>query len=159
MTGTWIVAGPCLGAALFALAAPMSNAWGRTVYKSVMPDGAVVYGDRPAKGAATSEARTLDLGQQPLSWATETDARRLQQRADALNQAHDELRAAETTLRRLEAQHDARFAATYGPNTVDDGRYRSGRRGAEVELYRLQRDLDAARARVAAARARLQQFR
>jgi len=47
-----------------ALAAPAS-AWAQTTYKSTMPDGKVVYGEKPAPGAVKSEP--LQINTKPLS--------------------------------------------------------------------------------------------
>ena len=44
---------------LIALALAATAAQGQTVYRSVMPDGSVVYGDKPAPGA--KEAKEISL--------------------------------------------------------------------------------------------------
>jgi len=44
---------------LIALALAATAAQGQTVYRSVMPDGSIVYGDKPAPGA--KEAREISL--------------------------------------------------------------------------------------------------
>jgi hypothetical protein len=89
----------------------MPNVGARTVYKSVMPDGRVVYGERPQPGARKVEKSTLDVddtGVKPVSrHAADRARQRGLERARALDEALNSLRLAEAELRAAEMAREA----------------------------------------------------
>ncbi len=92
------------------VAAP--NAIARTtIYKSVMPDGRVVYSEQPQSGARTTEKSMVninDTGMKPISReAVEGASQRALQRSRALDEASESVRTAETELRAAEREREA----------------------------------------------------
>lgn len=93
---------------LIAVALPIAPAPAQTLYKSIMPDGSVVYGDRAEPGASkveTSKPDTSKTGVQinppGAQGGVEEDARtrqRTEVSADRLREAEERVRKAEVAL-------------------------------------------------------------
>ena len=84
----------------------------QTLYKSTMPDGRIVYGDKPAPGAAKVEESKIEPSSKGLggSTARETEAlKELEKSRGKREAAGAKLQAAEEALRQAEA---ARAAGT-----------------------------------------------
>ena len=84
----------------------------QTLYKSTMPDGRIVYGDKPAAGAAKVEESKIEPSSKGLggSTARETEAlKELEKSRGKREAAGAKLQAAEEALRQAEA---ARAAGT-----------------------------------------------
>ena len=100
-----LMPGCCLVAALL-----LQPAVAQTLYKSTMPDGAVVYGDKPAPGAAKVEETRPDVSKGGIGGTTprETEALKQMEEARAKREgAQDKVRAAEEALRNAETARDA----------------------------------------------------
>lgn len=82
-----------------------------TIYKSVMPDGRVIYGEQPQAGARTVEKSVVninDTGVQPISReAVERASQRASKRSQALEEVTREVQAAEVDLRAAENEREA----------------------------------------------------
>lgn len=93
----------CL-AALVLLACATGGAAAQTVYKSVMPDGSVVYGNGPVKGAAKVEPITVQptvVTDSPATVSPETASRvreNLREENAEWTKAAQEVRSAEDAL-------------------------------------------------------------
>jgi hypothetical protein len=102
-----LLTGVILGAAL--TVAP--GAWARTVYKSVMPDGRVIYGEQPQPGAREVTKATVDVGDTGVSPVAPGDVQRVRARARERTRALDDsltaLRIAEADLRAAEMEREA----------------------------------------------------
>ena len=97
----------CLAAALL-----LQPAVAQTLYKSTMPDGRIVYGDKPAPGAAKVEESKIDTSSKGLGGSTprETEALQNLEKSRGKREATGaRLQAAEEALRQAEA---ARAAGT-----------------------------------------------
>jgi len=84
----------------------------QTLYKSTMPDGRIVYGDKPAPGAAKVEESKIEPSSKGLggSTARETEALKELEKSRGKREASGaKLQAAEEALRQAEA---ARAAGT-----------------------------------------------
>jgi hypothetical protein len=90
---------------VFALAA--TNVAAETVYKSIMPDGSIVYGSSPAKGAVKIEPISVEpplVTDSPAATSPETAAEASRLRDDRRNdeaawaKATEEIRSAEDAL-------------------------------------------------------------
>ena len=83
----------------------------QTLYKSTMPDGRVVYGDKPAPGAAKVEGRKTDIGKKGVAPPSARETAVLNQMTkerQAREAAQDRVRRAEIAL------HDAEVAQQMG---------------------------------------------
>lgn len=82
-----------------------------TIYKSVMPDGRVIYGEQPQAGARTVEKSVVnvnDTGVQPVSREViEGASQRASKRSQALAEVSREVQAAEVDLRAAESEREA----------------------------------------------------
>lgn len=92
------------------VAAPDASARA-TIYKSVMPDGRVIYGEQPQTGARTVEKSVVnvnDTGVQPISReAVEGANRRASKRSQVLDEVSREVQAAEVDFRAAENEREA----------------------------------------------------
>jgi uncharacterized protein DUF4124 len=82
----------------------------QTLYKSTLPDGRIVYGDKPAPGAAKVEESKLDASSKGLGGTTAREAEALKELEKSRGKreaAGGKLQAAEEALRRAEAARDA----------------------------------------------------
>jgi len=97
--------------ALLAVALAFQPAAAQTLYKSTMPDGRVVYGDKPAPGAAKVESSTPKTSKSGVVTSTPREAaavRQMTRERQAREVAQDRLRMAEIAL------HDAEVAQAMG---------------------------------------------
>ena len=87
------------------------DAMAESIYKSVMPDGRVMYGQQPQPGARTVEKSTVnvgDTGVKPVSKAEiESINRRAQERSRVLDQTLKSVQTAEADLRVAEVDREA----------------------------------------------------
>jgi hypothetical protein len=102
-----LLIGAIFGAALVGV--PAASA--RTIYKSEMPDGRVIYGERPQPGARKVTRTDVDVGDTGVSPVAPRDAQRVQERARERTRALDDsltaLRIAEAELRAAEMEREA----------------------------------------------------
>jgi len=142
----------CLLAA--ALAAPPALA--QVLYKSTMPDGKVIFGDKPAPGAAKVETLKPDTSKQGIVPPTEGEKAALQKlEADRRGRegAADRLRAAEKALAAAEAARAAgkepteseRIGTAGGASRLNDA-YWQRQKNLDAAVEQARRDLEAARA-------------
>jgi hypothetical protein len=95
-----------------AAALPGAPALAQTLYKSTMPDGRVVYGDKPAPGAVKVEEQVPKSKQQKGVVPPTAGERELLKKMEAERQQRE---AAQDRLRRAEiALHDAEVALAMG---------------------------------------------
>ena len=94
-----------LAMVLIALALAATTAHGQAVFRSVMPDGSIVYGDKPAPGA--KEAREVSLPppniSKPPPAPPKQSAPATTPRQPASDSADDQVRSAEQELRKAKA--------------------------------------------------------
>jgi hypothetical protein len=102
-----LLTGTTLSAALAAAPA----AWARDVYKSVMPDGRVIYSEQPQPGARKVTKSTVDVGDtgvKPVAPGAVQDVReRARERSRALDESLTAMRIAEAELRAAEMEQEA----------------------------------------------------
>jgi hypothetical protein len=109
----------CL-AALVLLACATGGAAAQTVYKSVMPDGSVVYGNGPVKGAAKVEPITVQptvVTDSPATVSPETASRvreNLREENADWTKAAQEVRSAEDALSAAKLAQQAGVAPVPG---------------------------------------------
>jgi hypothetical protein len=140
---------------LLAAALLLQPAVAQTLYKSTMPDGSVVYGDKPAPDAVKVEETRPDIKKGGIGGITarekealkELEKTRLQREA-----GQDKVRVAEQALRDAEAARAAgkeplaseRLGTAGGGSRITDAYYeRQKKLDADVENAR--RELDQAR--------------
>jgi hypothetical protein len=83
----------------------------QTLYKSITPDGRVVYSDKPPPDAVKTEKRQMDTSKQGIVSPSDRDKaalRKMQSQRKAGESAQDRVRKAEIAL------HDAEVAQTMG---------------------------------------------
>lgn len=100
-----------ISSALLFIALALQPAAAQTLYKSTMPDGRVVYGDKPAPGAAKVESSTPKTSKSGVVTSTPREAavvRQMTREREARQAAADRLRMAEIAL------HDAEVAQSMG---------------------------------------------
>ena len=129
----------------------------QTQFKSTMPDGRVLYGDRPAPGAAKVEEIRLDTSKGGLGGPAtpsekqvlkELEKERLQREG-----AQEKVRAAEQKLKDAQAARDngkeplpgERIGTAGGQSRLNDA-YFERQRMLEEAVGKAQRELDEARA-------------
>jgi hypothetical protein len=127
----------------------------QTLYKSTMPDGRVLYGDKPAPGAANVQEIQPDTGKGGLGGSTAGQQKTLQDMEIARQQreaSQNKVREAEQALKNAEAARDAgkepreneRIGTAGGTSRLTDS-YVERQRGLEEAVERARRELDAAR--------------
>ena len=97
-------------AGILAAALLLQPAVAQTLYKSTMPDGGVVYGDKPAPGAVKVEETRPDVSKGGIGGTAPREAEALKQMEEARAKregAEDKVRAAEQALRDAEAARAA----------------------------------------------------
>ena len=100
---------PLAGLLVVALLAQPATA--QTLYKSVTPDGRVVYSDKPPPDAVKTEKRQLDTSKRGVVPPTERDKATLRQ----LESSRKTRESGQDRVRRLEiALHDAEVAQAMG---------------------------------------------
>jgi hypothetical protein len=100
-----VVIGGILAAALL-----LQPAVAQTLYKSTMPDGGIVYGDKPAQGAVKVEETRPDISKGGIGGTTPREMEALKELEKARLQregGQDKVRAAEQALRDAEAARAA----------------------------------------------------
>ena len=100
---------PLAGLLVVALLAQPATA--QTLYKSVTPDGRVVYSDKPPSDAVKTEKKQLDTSKRGVVPPTERDKATLRQ----LESSRKTRESGQDRVRRLEiALHDAEVAQAMG---------------------------------------------
>ena len=100
---------PFAGLLVVALLAQQATA--QTLYKSVTPDGRVLYSDKPPSDAVKTEKKQLDTSKQGIAPPTERDKATLQQ----LEFSRKARESKQDSMRKLEiALHDAEVAQDMG---------------------------------------------
>lgn len=142
--------GCCLAAALL-----LQPAVAQTLYKSTMPDGSVVYGDKPAPGAAKVEETRPDVSKGGIGGTTTREQEALKELEKARLQREgeqDKVRAAEQALRNAEAARDAgkeplaseRIGTAGGASRITDDYY-ARQKKLDDAVEEARRELDLAR--------------
>lgn len=138
--------------ALLVAALALQCAVAQVLYKSTMPDGRVVYGDKPDPGAVKVEETKPDVSRRGIGGSTPREAEALKQMETARAKregAEDKLRAAEQALKNAEAARAAgkeplaseRLGTAAGGSRITDAYYeRQKMLDAAVEKAR--QDLD-----------------
>ena len=89
----------------------VSNAMAESIYKSVMPDGRVMYGQQPQPGASTVKKSTVDVSNTGVKAASKAEIesinRRAKERSLALDKTLESVQTAEADLRIAEANREA----------------------------------------------------
>jgi len=127
----------------------------QTLYKSTMPDGRVVYGDKPALGAAKVEETRPDISKGGIGGTTprEVEAlKELEKERDKREDAEDKVRAAEQALRDAEAARAAgkeplaseRIGTAGGASRISDAYY-ARQKKLDDAVEKARRELDQAR--------------
>ena len=121
----------------------LQSAAAQTLYKSTMPDGRVVYGDRPAPGAAKVEESRPDVSKKGIGGTAARDQQLLKEmeKARLEREGRDaKLQAAEQKLR------DAQAARAAGEEPLEGERIGTAGGGSRLsETYQeRQRKLEAA---------------
>jgi hypothetical protein len=139
--------------AAFALAPAVAQ----VLYKSTMPDGRVVYGDKPVEGAAKVEPYQPDTAKTGVQMTTPREkgvVQQMEQERLQREQAQDALLAAEKRLREAEAAVEAgreplpgeRLGTVGGGSRLTD-EYWARQKALESAVEQARRNLDEARAR------------
>jgi len=142
--------GYCLAAALL-----LQPAVAQTLYKSTMPDGSVVYGDKPAPGAAKVEETRPDVSKGGISGTTTREQEALKELEKARLQREgeqDKVRSAEEALRNAEAARDTgkeplaseRIGTAGGASRITDDYY-ARQKKLDDAVEKARRELDQAR--------------
>jgi hypothetical protein len=137
----------CLAAALL-----LQPAVAQTLYKSTMPDGSVVYGDKPAPGAAKVDETRPDVSKGGIGGTTPREAEALKQMGEARakrEDAADKMRAAEQALRDAEAARAAgkeplaseRIGTAGGASRITDA-YDARQKKLDDAVEKARRELD-----------------
>jgi len=140
----------CLFAALLA-----QPAAAQVLYKSTMPDGRIVYGDKPAPDAVKVEETRPDVSKRGIGGVTprEQDALKELEKSRARREAgQDKAQSAEQALRNAEAARaagkeplpDERIGTAGGASRLNET-YFDRQRKLEEAVERARRELDAAR--------------
>jgi hypothetical protein len=126
------------------------------LYKSTMPDGRIVYGDKPADDAVKVEETRPDIKKGGIGGTTprEQEALKEMEKARAQREAgQDKVQAAEQALRNAEAARAAgkeplegeRIGTAGGASRLNET-YDVRQRKLEEAVEKARRDLEAARA-------------
>ena len=141
--------------AAFFCALLLQPAAAQTLYKSTMPDGRVLYGDKPAPGAANVEEIQPDTGKGGLGGTTAREQEMLNdmERARLQREAgQDKVQEAARALKDAEAAREAgkepleneRIGTSGGASRLTDS-YFERQRTLEEAVERARRELDEAR--------------
>ena len=133
----------------------LQTAVAQTLYKSIMPDGSVVYGDKPAPDAVKVEETRPDIKKGGIGGATprEKEALKEMETSRAQREAGQEkVRAAEQALRDAEAARAAgkeplaseRIGTAGGASRITDA-YFERQKKLDEAIEKARRDLDAVR--------------
>lgn len=139
-------------ASFIAAALLLPPAVAQTLYKSTMPDGRIVYGDKPAPDAAKVEESKLDTSSKGLGGTTPRETEALQELEKSRGKreaAGAKLQAAEEALRQAEAARaagkeplpDERVGTAGGASRLNDAYYARQNKLNEA-VQNAQRNLD-----------------
>ena len=139
-------------ASFIAAALLLQPALAQTLYKSVMPDGSVVYGDKPAPGAAKVEEPKIDTSTKGIGATTPREAEALKELEKSRGKREAtgaKLQAAEEALRQAEAARaagkeplpDERVGTAGGASRLNDAYYARQNKLNEA-VQNAQRNLD-----------------
>jgi len=145
-----VVTGGIVAAALL-----LQPAVAQTLYKSTMPDGSVVYGDKPAPDAAKVEETRPDIKKGGIGGTTPREQETLKEMEKARQQregGQDKVQAAEQALRDAEAARAAgkepfageRIGTAGGASRLNEAYY-DRQRKLEEAVTKARRELDQAR--------------
>lgn len=141
-------------AALVLLAQP---AYAQYLYKSTMPDGKVIYGDAPIKGAVQVEKTRPDTSKKGITASTPNEAAALKklenERGTGGDPGSDRIRTLEESIRKLEATREAgkeplegeRIGTAGGGSRFTEG-YWERQKKMDADIDALRKELDKARA-------------
>src|SRR5512134_657096 len=143
-------------ASLLIAAALLQPAAAQVLYKSTMPDGRIVYGDKPQPDAVTVEETRPDISKRGIGGTTprEKEVLREMEKSRAQREAgQDRVQAAEQAVRNAEAARAAgkeplegeRIGTAGGSSRLSETYY-DRQRKLEDALEKAQRELEAARA-------------
>jgi hypothetical protein len=132
-------------------------AFAQALYKSTMPDGSVVYGDKPAPGAAKVEKTAVapaTKGVTPPSTSETATLKQLEADRKSREAAGERVRAAEKALKdaeaALESGKEPREGERLGTAKKDVNRltdaYWERQKGLEAAVVQARRNLEDARA-------------
>jgi hypothetical protein len=138
--------------ASFVAAALLQPAVAQTLYKSTMPDGSVVYGDKPAPDAAKVEETRPDIKKGGIGGTTPREQDALQEMEKARQQregGQEKVTAAEQALRNAEAARAAgkepmaseRIGTAGGASRLSETYY-DRQRKLEEAVEKARRELD-----------------
>jgi hypothetical protein len=127
----------------------------QTLYKSITPDGRVVYSDKPPPDAVKTEKRQMETSKQGIVSPSDRDKaalKKMQSQRKAAESSQDRLRRAEIAL------HDAEVAQTMGKEPQPNERLGtvSGNQRLTDGYWERQKKLEGA---VTAARTNLEKIR
>jgi len=128
----------------------------QVLYKSTMPDGSIVYGDKPAPDAVKVEETRPDISKRGIGGTTprEKDVLREMEKARAQREAgQDKVQAAEQALRSAEAARAAgkeplegeRIGTAGGASRLSEA-YDERQRRLDEAVVKARSELEAARA-------------
>jgi hypothetical protein len=128
----------------------------QTLYKSTMPDGKVIYADKPAPGAVKVETSKPDTSKKGVVPSSAREAEVLQQFEKARMEreaAEEKVRSAEQALREAEAARDAgkeplateRLGTAGGTSRITEA-YWDRQRKLEEAVEQARRNVESARA-------------
>ena len=140
----------CLAAALL-----LQPAMAQTLYKSTLPDGRIVYGDKPAPDAVKVEETRPDVSKGGLGGTTQREQEALKDLEKARLQregGQETVRAAEQALRNAEAARAAgkeplpgeRIGTAGGASRLSEA-YDDRQRKLEEAVEKARRELEQAR--------------
>jgi Domain of unknown function (DUF4124) len=145
-----------LQSGLIMLALVLQPAAAQIVYKSTLPDGRVVYGDKPDPAAVKVETSTPDTSKRGIGGSTPREAGALREMENARTGregADERVRAAQQSLQRAE---DARAAGkeplpgerigTAGGGSRLNESYEARQRQLDAAVEKARRDLEEASA-------------
>lgn len=143
-------------AGFLAAALLLQPAVAQTLYKSTLPDGRIVYGDKPAPDAVKVEESKPDISKRGIGGSTprETEALKQLEKARAGREvSEDKVNAAEQDLRNAEAARAAgkeplaseRLGTAGGGSRITDAYY-ARQKKLDEDVEKARRALDAARA-------------
>ncbi len=141
---------------VFIAAVLLQPASAQVLFKSTMPDGSIVYGDKPAPDAVKVEETRPDVSKQGIGGTTprEKDVLREMEKARAQREAgQDKVQAAEQALRNAEAARAAgkeplegeRIGTAGGASRLSEA-YDERQRRLDEAVVKARSELEAARA-------------
>jgi Domain of unknown function (DUF4124) len=142
-----VMVASCLLAAAFAL-----QTTAQTLYKSVLPDGRVVYGDKPDPDAVKVDETKPDVSKRGIGGSTPREAAALQEmeKARANREVSEErVRAAEQALKKAETDRlagrdplsDERIGTAGGTSRLTDS-YFERQKKLEDDVQKARRELE-----------------